>query len=260
MHYGAAISTLRTVMTTATTNGATIPKPLAADYAALVGLAEQVRDFTTDLGDTVGAAVLDALAEGRDPATDPAVQAALNARALLVASGALDDALAIRAQTFIETNAAQLLEACRKPFDRAAATLADAHDFLGDVDLTDSRAVLATGGNAATAWAQANDAERTIAAIVKAWKLVAQLTRAIPYHHRHPLLVTVAPPADDYLEHAASVATPWDAVRRGWTLDLATPESYAARIGDVNNEQTRRDTFADQAHARDFQRTAGIAS
>lgn len=261
MHYGQSFTSLRGIMTTANTCGATIPKAIAAEYATLDGLADRVRHYASDeLADNVGAAVLDALADDRDPTDDPAVQRALTAKALIQSAGSLDGALGDRAQAFIEAHALAIIEAHRRPFDKAAAAITDAHDFLGDVDLTDTRTILGTGGTAATSWAQANDAQRTIATIVKAWKLLSQLTGQVPLHHKHQLLITVDAPPAEYIEHSATVATPWDAVRHGWTFALATPDTYAARLDALTAEQATRDAHAEQSFGRAYQRVAGIAS
>lgn len=259
MHYGPALSTLRTVMTTAATIDAPIPKAIAADYATLTALGDRVRAFAQhELADRVGARVLDALADDRDPTTDPDVNQALTARTLLTITGTFDAALATRAQQVLEDHAPAIAEAHRRPFDQAAAAIAEAFAVLGAVDLGDTRTVLGAGGAAAESWAQAQTATRTIASIVKSYKMLSMATAAIPYQHRHPLLLITDPAPGDYIDNATTVTDPWTATVRGWPLDYATPDTYTARVDAITTEQTRRQAHTDDAFRRDYQRHRGI--
>ncbi len=90
-------------------------------------------------------AVLAALEAGNDPATDQGVRAAVIGREVNVTAHSTTTRLGERVAQFVTDHADDLLGIFTRPFDKAATTLSEAATRLGDVDLDDTKAVLARG-------------------------------------------------------------------------------------------------------------------
>ncbi len=255
-------STLTTAVRTATRLGAKLPKTFTDDLATLAATEERAHALAVVVGDTLAVVVVDTLADGRDPMTDPDVHQAIVARTLNGATGAIDTALADRARQCTEVHAAAVVEALRAPFAKAGAGVVAAMGKLGDVSLADTGAVVKLGGDAAKAWGDAQAAHQAIADIITAWKLLAQATGHVPWDARHATLVTADPPPADYIDGLPQVGKldAWAIARRGWPLTLATPAEYRARLAAVTTEQARRQVHADGEFTRQYQRSTGITA
>lgn len=251
--HGNPHKTLARIFATADTLGATIPKAVLEEHAALADLAARATGL--DLRTDVPGVVLASLEAGRDPFTDPAVIAE-SIRAQLSDNpnnrNSMTTALADRSAVFLDTHAATVWAAFAEPFDTAATALAAALERLGPVDLDDTRAVLARGGNAADVWAGAQQAERTIRDVRAVWKLLGAAGSTFPAEQdRHRLLVIADISAErwtaDKLNGSSMGA--WDALRAGYRLDLATPETFRARLAAIAELHAKRNAAAE--HARE---------
>ena len=248
-----ARTVLASILKTADRLGATIPKPLATEHAGLVAAADRLRNLKTGARNDVGAVVAAALEADRDPFTDPAVAAAVIGRAVADSLHGVEQAATERTAQFVEEHAATILASFTKPFSVAADTIADAHRILGDVSLSDARAIAKRGGEAGRAWAEAHAAEKVIAEVGQVWKLLSQVApHAVPLQPQYRLLTIADVPAADWLEHGLTnvKVSPWDAARNGWPLALATPEQYLERIAAVHaaiaeHRQASADAFTD---------------
>lgn len=261
MYPGPARQLLGSVIGTAQRLGATMPKAITEDYNKLTAVTERARTFRhEELSDNLGTAVVAALEAGSDPLTDPGVAQAVIRRTLYTTEPSIESALGARAHRCLEDHAVAIVTALRDPFDRAAATIAASFDTLGDLDLSDTRAVVNRGGDAAGAWSDAQTATKNIDEIRQAWKLLAQATSLIPWEARHGALVIAAVPAAAYIDQPIDPKlSAWDAARHGWPLELATPDTYRERLTAVTDEQARRQAHADGDFGRAYQRSRGVS-
>lgn len=256
------MNTAKTALSMATRNaaklGVTIPKATAAAIAEGEALAEKVRSL--DLEADVAGAVLAALAKGADPFTDPDVIREVTRQRVRESGVSLDNAVTGHAQHVINTHAAEILEAFRGAFDTAADDLARAHAKLGDIALDDTDVILKQGGNVAALWAKARQAEETINAIRQTFGVLLGNSDAHVYEAQYRALAIADIPPADFLAHGLrhNGITAWDITRNGWPLDLATPETYAARIAAVLKEMQAEQARPAEEFRKNFQRLRGV--
>jgi hypothetical protein len=260
-------STLRTAQTLLSrleNLGGTVPDSMARDLDTLVRLTKEVDRL--DLPDGLPSAMLHALADGRDLATDPDVQAAATRRQLTAAIPSARHELATRAHQFLADHADALLDAYREQFDKAAQVLTDSAKTLGAVALDDTAAVIIKGPKAAEAWARAQGAVSTINHTRQAWETLHQALHSSGVDPRFAVLVYAdIPPAawfDDGIaaQHYSERPTPWQCAVAGYPLDLATPATHDQRRAAIYAEGARRDNTrtqsAEHAQGSRFRHTA----
>ena len=121
------------------------------------------------------------------------------------------------------------MQSWRVPFDQAAATLAKAHDQLGNVTLDQTGEILAKGGDAAKTWVDASTAAKTIDRILLGWSALGEFTHRVSRDRRWNVLrlAAVDPAAFGALNYKT---TPWEAILAGATLSLPTFDEYHARV------------------------------
>ncbi|MDQ2782716.1 MAG: hypothetical protein M3Y26_09325 [Actinomycetota bacterium] len=198
-------------------------------------------------------AVVRAVEQGADPSTDPQVQAAATAHTLTASliGHQLGEAGLPALVEAIGTHGDALVESWRPAFDRDAATLTRVCDALGGLDLTDTDSVARAGGDAADTWASATTANARTDASGAACRAIAALTRHVGMGGDTGANALALAALD--LAQWQAVATgrrlePWDLVRHGVTLDLATPSEYARRRANLTRQRTQEQQ---QAQARD---------
>ncbi|GAA3172720.1 hypothetical protein GCM10010531_27800 [Blastococcus jejuensis] len=247
-----AHKTLNDILRTADRLGATTPKAITEEHRRLATAADRSRVMYRDLRDDLTTVVVEAFADGRDPSTDPAVQQAVTRQALIHVQHGVAQAIAGRTAELLTEHGPAILAGFRKPFDQAAATITAAVQRVGNVSIDDMHAVLARGGDAAKAWAEAREANEIIAGIQQTWKLLSTATSRLHVDRRYWLLTIAEVPAETFVdEDLAHVnVKAWDAARRGFTLSLATPETLRQRIKAVQAETQRRQSEYDGAFAK----------
>lgn len=235
--------------------GLSPPEPVEAARQRLVTVTRAYEQRPLPRPDDLALATIAALEAGTDPATDPRVQAITTARAL-TGDATLRDGLAAvltdGLRNACRAEAEALVEVWRPAFDRAAATLTDAHRVLGDIALDDHAAVVRLGPAGTEAWADATDAATTIATIHDGWAALAALLTGSPVAKRHRLLAIADIDANTWLEENMDnrPADPWAAVVDGFTLDLPTIDGHRRRVAAVDGARVERDRVAADAHRR----------
>lgn len=227
--------TAATIVATFDKVGATIPAPVRSAYETAEKVSREAKRLGQS-GPDLTVAVYNALAEGRDPATDEAVQVALAAQSLggeVVVRKVEADA-GERLVNVMADQADAIVKAWRKPFDAAARDLTSAHSILGDIELTDTGAVVRRGAAATDAWANANKADATIAEIITGWATLARLIRATDDAKRTALRITQPTPTQ-WTEHKLTgrSLSAWEAVRLGLELHLPTTSEYRAALSEL---------------------------
>jgi len=242
------------VFATAVRIGAKVPKHLADEHQKIALLADASRrlEVPTDMP----GAVLAALEAGNDPLTDEGVRNVVIGREIDLHTHGIAERLGVRAMTWVGDNVDELLAVFIKPFDTAAATLTQAAERLGDVDLDDMKAVLAKGGDAGHVWADAQEAEKTIASIQTIWKQIALFVPRVSLDSRWRLLMIadIEPAAyvDQELNTGSAHLRPFELIRRGHRLSLATPTTLLERKAAVQDLIQARTSHAEGAWKREI--------
>lgn len=220
---------------------------------------DTIVDGLTDLPSAdMSSAVAAALADGRDPTGDPAVQRAVTAGAI---SGhgvrqSVTGAATGQVQTVYADHAGALVDVLRGPFDRAAEDLAAAHATLGDIDLDDTDTIVKRGPDAASAWSQATTAAATVKIVTDAWGQLYDFVRGSRVTPRYRILAHIDMPPADFLDAGLNrpaqtpVVGTWDAVVRGWTFDLADFDQHKQRVSAIATERQDRKDAAEEKSRR----------
>jgi hypothetical protein len=232
MYARTPLSTVKSIIATSDTVGATLPKPVTDAHARAVRITTGAQHLHPG-PDALTAAVVSALDAGRDPAADPEV-ARLHLSAILgVGAGmtrTVEDVVGTQLLGVVVDHAEAIIRAWAKPFDKAAAALVGAHRVIGDVPLDDTATILRAGGDIAATWAQATAASQTVGLLAAAWVDLATVTRFAPVDPNRAALrfADVAADKADSLDLRKLGA--WDAVRAGLPLSLADGLTYRRRV------------------------------
>jgi hypothetical protein len=227
--------TARILLNALSSTGAKAPK-IAAAFEHATKIATTVRSLGTPPGAMV-AAVAEALDDDRDPADDPEVQRLVTTNGF-VNPGLMAEVEAIAFNDFAGVctrDSDDIVTALRAPFDVAAATLAQAHNRIGDVPLEDTDTIMRRGDDIAAVWAKATAAAKVVDTITAGWAALGELTRTVPTDQRYRVLriatVDYATWTEQELER--SKLKPWDAIRAGLTLSLPTVSEYRQRVAAI---------------------------
>ena len=213
------------------------PKALTDAYARAEKLTAKAGDLGARPGDLEQAVAAAVLAD-RDPSADPDVQRVTVAHALMANAG-LAGAVSAAGLEGVRDVCVEHLDDIvgdwGQAFDKAAATLAAAHERIGSVPLTDTTAILARGGDVADVWASATRAEQTIDQALNGWVNLMALARVV-LDPRHRAL-KLAPMSLQQWESAPVKLTAWEAVIAGLALALPTIAEYRSRVASIQREQ-----------------------
>lgn len=201
------------------------------------------------LGD-VASLTVEALANGRNPATDKAILSALNVQALAEFEPRVAAVLVAEMDAAIHDNADLIVEAWRPGFDTLAATLIDCHTALDGLDLDNADAVLRLGGDAASAWSTATATLQSFHRLLVGWQALATIAHQT-VDRRAILLWCAAIDLDGNLDIDLRSAKPWAALDHGMPLTLNTPRKVAEdRAAIAATYQDRSERAARDAHAK----------
>lgn len=220
------------------------PKPVAtaiADRERLTAAASAVEAGTHA---ELMAAAASALLDGADPLTDEEVVRLVVAKVLAGDAGqGLALGVAVTAESRVVAaiidNAEDVLDGLKKGIDAAGAVLAAAYEVLGHSDLSDSASILKLGPAAATAWAEARAAVKTIRIADDAWYALANLGAAPTSGTPIQRLADVSLEQFDKWRNTSDV---WEFVGAGIAIDYADRTTIKEREQRVNAERTERDT------------------
>jgi hypothetical protein len=203
--------------------------------------------------------VLAALDAGTDPATDTDVQRVIAAQRLVELRSVLQIGLEDELVEALTDHGDAIVAAWRKPFNNAAATLADAAKHIGAHDLDDTGAVLSHGGDAADMWVRAREAQRVIDAALTGWAALMTLCRTVSATDPHKALRMAALDVEQWQSIDQRHATAWDLCRLGATLSLPTAAEYRKRVEEVEGALNRERMYGQSVEAYREARAAGAA-
>lgn len=242
-------TTAAAIITAINNTDAKAPKAILDAYADCQRISTEAQHLYPR-GDTLAPAVAAALSEGRDPATDPAVQRILIATQIGgegIAAQVTDIAYD-RFRQVCTQHADDLVLAWRKPFDTAAETLAVAHERIGTLALNDHAAIVALGGDSAGVWATARAAEQTIDTIAAGWMAVGEFTRTVQPSPDFRVLRLAAVDYQTWTAHNLHRAklTPWEILPLGLELALPTVAEYRQRVQLITDAMAQPATVIDR--------------
>jgi len=252
----AHLSMIRQAMTAA---GGTFPKAVAQALDDREKLTEGAAAMTSPSPDAIAAAVADALAAGRDPLDDEAVRRLATASVLCGTSGnALTGGVArateARVVQALTDDVDAILDTYGTAVYEAGQVLTAAWRILGDLDLSDSAAVLKMGPDASRAWTDAREAQARIRTIERGWYALAEVTR---FASSTPVAQTLrlANLSLEQVEHVVGrKAEPWAIVRAGVTIELADRESIRARVERLETERNARENEHAERFTNEYRR------
>jgi hypothetical protein len=211
-------------------------------------------------------AVADALAAGRDPATDKAVAVAL-ARSNLAGQNvgqAVSEVADDRRAAALARHAPEIHAALAAEVARIDATLATARTAVGPAlarTLTDHAHAAGTlRPDALAAWGAAREAVARLGTVVQAWRQLTTATGTVPPQSKGPALMLAvadldAPDLDRIArDHGHDPTAPAIA---GHRLDLADPDEFHKRQAKVAQQRTEQQRQRDQATKDQLRRASG---
>lgn len=239
------LSTRAQLIAVTSVEGVKLPAAVQKALAA----AQTVEDYRIPAGVGDGPrAVAVAIAEGRDPFTDPAVVAAVTADRVREWKSRAADAGWAEAVAVVAAHSDEIVTSWRPVFDAAAKDLAEAVPSIGKWahDSDEALDVLNRGGDAAQQWVKVKEALKVIDGVLLAWNTLAAVTRRLsnaPSQERNALIVANLTPGDyrNLFDEVSARArreqrkrrvTVWDVARAGHKLHLHTITEYL--------EQSRR--------------------
>jgi len=241
---------INTIVATTQNVGGKVPKALTtaiAKYDTVNAKLDRMYIGGTALED----AALAAIDAGQDPAADPEVQRILTSRQIGQEglTGQLRTRMLQRMLAVLRESVENLIDTWQAPFHEAAAVIVETREALGGIDLNDSQAILARGGDAADQWGRATNANRTIREIVGAWNTLAAEAQFVPGSTHYLMLRFTNPTLEQWEEHSLRERklTAWEAHALGLPLDLATPTEYMDRIAALDTQRQARERAAIQA-------------
>lgn len=253
----AHLSMIHIAMTAA---GATYPKAVAKALEDAEKLPTAVAALAAPSADVMAAAVVDCLNAGRDPLDDEQVRRLTTAAVLAGPSGnALTGGVARAAERHVVAALTAEADAILTTFGaavaEAGATLTGAWRILGDLELTDSTAVLRMGPDASRAWTDARDAQKRIRALDGGWFGLAEATRFASSTDAPTL--RLANLSLEQFEKLGRKAQPWDIVRAGVTIELADRTTIRERVARLTTEREDREVMPAEAFKTAYRRQQG---
>ncbi len=222
--------------------GVQLPKPVVGASTTAEKIRNGIAAIPPHNLTGVATAVADALARGADPLTDVDVARAITLDRI-TGQGvfvSIEDASFTRLWEACEAHQDEIVEALRKPFDKAAASLSAAFERIGDLDLKDSDLILKKGGDIASVWAVAVDANKLIDDVVTAWMALDRFIHSGGVADRRWInlrIVDTTAETWDAADMERKTYTAWDAVRVGATLSLPTRSELDERRAAITNRR-----------------------
>jgi len=245
---------------TATTLALPLPKSLTKALAHADDVTSQADQMVQH--SALPTAVLDALAAGQDPPTDPAVQRALIGSAL--AGLQFPDRAADYAATLIvdalNTHADTLLTTWAEALEDDTNAMVHAADVLPTHDLEDTKTIIRSAPDIIAAWSAAVEASKRWQAATEGFGALATTAHTDATGH----LVRILPVLDADLDTARQLDTTdrrptvWDIVCAGHEPALTTITEFRARRSRLLDELRDAEAHAEAERAARYRRALQI--
>lgn len=231
-------STLMIIRQHAPHLGIELPDGLIADLAEIDRVfADQ--DALNGNRRSLAEAVADAMAAGKDPATDKAVIVHL-AREQMRLMNLGNDLTALaedRRADALRSHADAILELLSGVIDRADETLAEARDRIPGLDLNDDDRVRTMAPDQMAQWGRAREALAHVERVAQIWSMLVSACGlgTLPPHRRPLVIAELSLSELNALGHQPNAAA---AVHAGHRLSLATPDTFAERLDRLENDRS----------------------
>lgn len=229
-------STLRNLAATADQLGVHLPATLVREADELQAAARRLREHRHNHGALV-AATVDALRDGRDPATDPLVQEHVTRAGLFATEigRAVEQHVADLLLPLLREHTPAIVDAFGAVVTDADTLLTQVREQLpDDVDLTDPLAAIRLQPGLLQLWGEGRQAVDRVQKVVGAWSLLTTTTGQASTTRQHLPLVVADLGATGLDTIGSDVKRVHDA---GVQLVLATPDTYRERVGRAERER-----------------------
>lgn len=257
-----AMSTLQQILALTSRLDARLPKQFTSTASDLVALQEKAHSYARNAQHvSVPQSILDSLAAGDDPYDDPIVHEALMHAEVARHTTQVETALEGRANDFLANTAVDVLGALKPCVTKVGKTLTKAVERFGSVPLEDTKSIISQGGDAASLWAEAQGAERTLQQVLAVRAYLASVPGSSVRNAAQYRVLTIAevPPEEFVADQVGgTMPTGYAITQRGWTLSLATPDQLEARIAAVLGQIDRVNRDHTGSFQREYRRTHGI--
>lgn len=212
-------------------------------------LATQIDEYSPDASE-LAEAVVDALARGVDPLDDHAVARAHLASSIGQVRHTFADTTSLRLQEALLAEWPAILAAFKKPFNAAGEQLEEAHRALTRAGLTELTNTSPTHSEAlAVMWVRAHEAIRALETIRNIiGGTTVSLGQPARYMNDARMYDTHGEPTDHRV-----ITSSWEALGKGWSIDLATPGEYEKRRHDADETLKQRAAEEWKAQKREIQ-------
>lgn len=218
--------------------GLELPSDLAADLAEIDRVFAD-RDTINGNRRTLAEAVADAMAAGKDPATDKTVMVHLarEQMRLMNLDGELAAVAEDRRADALRRHADAILNALSGVIDQADETLAEARERIPGLDLTDDDRVHTMAPEQMALWGRAREALAHVERVVQVYAmLLGACGLGILPPHRRPLVIAELSLSElNALGHQPNATA---AVHAGHRLSLATPDTFAERLNRIEDDRS----------------------
>jgi hypothetical protein len=236
--------------------------PLPKEIREAISRADRTRTALGELSSQrvdLAGALVSAVASGKgDPFEDPHLSRAVTQHVLITQNVYANAETSVTEQVASEfiLHTEKLLGALARKYKQAATDLESAHEVLGDTSLDQTVAVLNQGAAASVAWGSAQAATGVIGHLVEGWKFVAMLNNK--QIAKRDLVFVLAPVDYDTYQSQGwrnDTPTPWDLVRAGCHLDMATSLAELEQRSAVVLSGVEQDRREQEQHERNAVRT-----
>ncbi|WP_299442630.1 hypothetical protein [uncultured Phycicoccus sp.] len=213
--------------------GLSLPKKMTDEIARVTAALADRGAFTPNL-EALGNATAEAMIDGRDPLTDPAVDLELKRQQLatLRISEHLDAVIERRRAALVNAHLPAIIDALAGVVKEADAALHEAREAIPGLDLTDPAFGSLVPPSKLPLWGNARRAADRASTAAQTWTLLASALnfgREYP-SHRPLILADLTATERDALGREAKADA---ALHAGHRISLATPEVFTERVRRV---------------------------
>ena len=244
----------RALLTAADKVEAKIPTATRKAIEQKLALADRINSYVPT-ATPLATAVVDALSRDVDPLTDPDVMRAHLAAFIDQVRHGFPDVTNQRVHDTLLESWPTIVGAFKVPFDKAGEQLREAHEVLTGAGIDELTQTAPSNSEAlAVTWVRAHDARRTIETITSSLGSAAVLFSWPRWISDARMYDSHGEPTDHRFR-----TSPWDALGKGWTINLADDDEVEQRRADGAETIRQREAVFDEEQKRKAGRISNLS-